>query len=55
MKHRRRIHCAVIVTYLAYTIFEADYYLRQDGNFYSDLGVGLDADEKIVKSRFRRL
>ena len=55
IKHRRRIHTAVIVAYLLYTIFEADYWIRQAGDFYQHLGVSPGVDEKIIKSKFRRL
>ena len=55
VKHRRRIHITVVLAYLAYTIYEADYWMRQAGDFYQLLGVPLDADEKMIKSRFRRL
>lgn len=41
--------------YLLYTIYEADHDLRRQGSFYSDLGLPLDASERDVKSRFRRL
>lgn len=55
VKHRRRIHIAVIAIYLLYTIYEADYSLRQEGDFYQDLDLPVDADEKKIKARFRRL
>ncbi|KAI9855588.1 MAG: hypothetical protein M1813_009727 [Trichoglossum hirsutum] len=54
-KHRRRIQIVVISLYLVFTIFEADWNLRRDGDFYQALGVGHDADEKTLKSKFRRL
>ncbi|AEO56044.1 hypothetical protein MYCTH_2300500 [Thermothelomyces thermophilus ATCC 42464] len=54
-EHRRRIHIAVVALYLLYTIYEADYELRRQGTFYTDLGVPLHATEREVKSRFRRL
>ncbi|KAL8828306.1 MAG: hypothetical protein Q9191_002663 [Dirinaria sp. TL-2023a] len=54
-KHRRRIHVAVVLVYLLYTIYEADYWMRREGDFYQLLGVTHWADEKIIKSRFRRL
>ncbi|KAL8697624.1 MAG: hypothetical protein Q9224_002219 [Gallowayella concinna] len=54
-KHRRRIHIAVIAIYLLYTIYEADYWLRQEGSFYQDLDLPVDVDEKKIKARFRRL
>ncbi|KAL9579295.1 MAG: hypothetical protein Q9212_005191 [Teloschistes hypoglaucus] len=55
LKHRRRIHVAVIIVYLLYTIYEADYWVRQTGDFFQDLNLPVDADEKKIKSRFRRL
>ncbi|KAI1331889.1 hypothetical protein F5Y16DRAFT_246680 [Xylariaceae sp. FL0255] len=54
-QHRRRIHTLVIVIYLLYTIYEADWELRRAGTFYGDLGVPFGASERDIKSRFRRL
>ncbi|KAH6845142.1 hypothetical protein B0I37DRAFT_177421 [Chaetomium sp. MPI-CAGE-AT-0009] len=54
-EHRRRIHIAVVTLYLLYTIYEADYELQRAGSYYTDLGVPLDATEREIKSRFRRL
>lgn len=54
-KHRRRINIAVIVIYLLYTVYEADYWVRQTGDFFQDLELPVDVDEKKIKSRFRRL
>ncbi len=54
-EHRRRIHIAVVTLYLLYTIYEADYDLQRAGTFYSDLGLPLNATEREIKSRFRRL
>lgn len=45
----------VIIAYLLYTMYEADYLIRQKGDFYTDLGLSPDVDEKRIKSRFRRL
>lgn len=45
----------VIIVYLLYTLYEADYTMRQSGDFYQDLGLTPGADEKQIKSRFRRL
>ncbi|KJZ79545.1 hypothetical protein HIM_01014 [Hirsutella minnesotensis 3608] len=53
--HRRTINILVVATYLAYTIFEADYDLRGESSFYRDLGVPLTAADREIKSRFRRL
>ena len=55
VRDRRRIHIFVIVVYLLYTVYEADYQLRLAGDFYQDLGVAHDVAEKAVQSRFRRL
>lgn len=55
LKHRRRIHILVVLTYLLYTIVEADYEIRRAGNFYQDLGLSPDVDDKAIKSKFRRL
>lgn len=55
MQDRKRIHIFVIVVYLLYTIYDADYQLRRAGNFYEILGVPYDVDEKGLQSRFRRL
>ncbi|KAH8893183.1 hypothetical protein GQ53DRAFT_104148 [Thozetella sp. PMI_491] len=54
-EHRRRIHILVVSLYLLYTIYEADYELQNSGSFFSDLGVPLNASEREIKSRFRRL
>ncbi|THY11467.1 membrane associated DnaJ chaperone-like protein [Aureobasidium pullulans] len=55
VKHRKRINIIVVLAYLLYTIYEADFQLRMAGNFYQDLGVGLRTDERGLQSRFRRL
>ena len=54
-KHRRRIHITVILAYLLYTLYEADYQMRRQGDFYQALGVAHDVDDRGIKSRFRRL
>ncbi|KAI9888283.1 MAG: hypothetical protein M1814_000773 [Vezdaea aestivalis] len=54
-KHRQRIYFFVITLYLLYTIFEADWEIRRAGDFYQDLGVAPDADERAIKSKFNRL
>ena len=55
IRDRRRIHVFVILAYLLYTIYEADYRLRQAGDFYQALGVPHDVDERSLQSKFRRL
>ncbi|OXV08531.1 hypothetical protein Egran_03706 [Elaphomyces granulatus] len=54
-RHRRRIHIFVVTSYLLYTLYEAFYDVRRAGDFYGALGVSPLADEKTIKSRFRRL
>jgi preprotein translocase subunit Sec63 len=55
VRDRKRIHIFVILAYLAYTVYEADYQLRRAGDFYQVLGVPHDVDDKRLQSRFRRL
>ncbi|KAF2839449.1 hypothetical protein M501DRAFT_992410 [Patellaria atrata CBS 101060] len=54
-KHRKNIHICLIVTYLLYTIYEADWQLQRQGHFYQLLGVGPDAEVKQIQSKFRRI
>lgn len=49
------IQIAVIVLYLLYTIYEADYQLVREGDFYTLLGVPHDVGDKALQSKFRRL
>ncbi|KAF4470658.1 chaperone DNAJ [Fusarium albosuccineum] len=53
--HRRTIHILVVAAYLLYTIFEADYEQRRISSYYADLSVPLEATDREIKSRFRRL
>jgi hypothetical protein len=55
LKHRQRIHITVIIAYLFYTLYEADHWVQQQGDFYQALGVTPNVDERAIKSRFRRL
>ncbi|MCJ1309457.1 hypothetical protein MMC25_003117 [Agyrium rufum] len=55
IKHRRRIFIIVVLAYLLYDVFETDHNLRLAGDFYQSLGVPHEADERSIKSRFRRL
>lgn len=52
---RRKIQILVVLAYLIYTIYEADYQILQTGDFYRDLGVDHGVDERGLQSRFRRL
>jgi len=54
-RDRKRLLVFVIIAYLCYTIYEADYQLRRQSDFYTDLGVTHDVDERALQSRFRRL
>jgi DnaJ domain len=53
--HRRRIHIFVVTTYLLYTIYEADWDIRQSSDYYQDLGISITASDRDIRSRFRRL
>lgn len=55
IRDRRNIQIAVILLYLLYTIYDADYQLLKDGDFYGLLGVPHDVTEKTLQSKFRRL
>ncbi|WPH04821.1 Hypothetical protein R9X50_00771800 [Acrodontium crateriforme] len=55
IKDRKRVHMLVILAYLCYTIYEADYAIQQAGDFYGILGVPTNVDERALQSRFRRL
>ncbi|KAL2009336.1 hypothetical protein VTN00DRAFT_7530 [Thermoascus crustaceus] len=54
-RHRRRIFIFVVTSYLLYTLYETFYQVRVAGDFYRLLGVSPLADDKTIKSRFRRL
>ena len=55
IQDRKRIFAFVILAYLFYTVYEADYQLRKTGDFYQLLGVSHHASERELQSRFRRL
>ncbi|KAK7510394.1 membrane associated DnaJ chaperone-like protein [Phyllosticta citriasiana] len=55
IRHRKIIHSGVIVTYMLYSIYESDWELQRASDFYQALGVPVDASERIIQSRFRRL
>lgn len=55
IRDRKRIHVLVILLYLLYTVYEADWQLRRAGDFYSLLGVPHDCGDKAINSKFRRL
>lgn len=44
-----------MTTYLLYTLYESFYQVRAAGDFYQLLGVSPFADDRTIKSRFRRL
>ncbi|EAW10909.1 J domain-containing protein [Aspergillus clavatus NRRL 1] len=54
-RHRRRIFILVVTSYLLYTLYEAFHRIQIAGDFYRALGVSPLADERTIKSRFRRL
>lgn len=55
IRDRRRLLFFVILAYLCYTVYEADYQLQRQGDFYRDLAVLHTATERDIQSRFRRL
>ena len=54
-KDRRRIFVFVILAYLVYTVYEADWQLRRAGDFYRDLGVPHSISTGDLQSHFRKL
>ncbi|KAL4897442.1 hypothetical protein BDV59DRAFT_167741 [Aspergillus ambiguus] len=54
-RHRRRIFILVVTSYLLYTLYEAFHRVQVEGDFYRALGVSPLADDRTIKSRFRRL
>ncbi|RAH49467.1 J domain-containing protein [Aspergillus brunneoviolaceus CBS 621.78] len=54
-QHRRRIFILVVTSYLLYTLYETFHRVQIAGDFYKALGVSPLADERTIKSRFRRL
>ncbi|KAJ5895569.1 Heat shock protein DnaJ N-terminal [Penicillium taxi] len=54
-RHRRRIFIFVIVAYLLYTLYDSFHKVQVAGDYYKALGVSPLADERTIKSRFRRM
>jgi hypothetical protein len=54
-RHRRRIFIFVITSYLLYTLYETFHQVQVAGDYYQVLGVSPFADDRAIKSRFRRL
>ncbi|KAF9886412.1 hypothetical protein FE257_011444 [Aspergillus nanangensis] len=54
-RHRRRIFILVVTSYLLYTLYEVFHRVQVEGDFYRALGVSPLAEDKAIKSRFRRL
>ncbi|KAK2796832.1 hypothetical protein FQN50_009393 [Emmonsiellopsis sp. PD_5] len=54
-RHYRRIYIFVVTSYLLYSFYETYHKLRTDGDFYQALGVLPTADDRAIKSGFRRL
>ena len=55
VRDNRRIHMTIIVAYLLYTIYDADDIMQRQGDFYHSLGLPHNAEERVIKSRFRKL
>ncbi len=54
-RDRRRIFIFVIISYLLYTLYETFHQVQVAGDYYKALGVSPFADERTIKSRFRKL
>lgn len=54
-RDRRRIFILVVTSYLLYTLYETFHQVQVAGDFYRALGVSPLADDKTIKTRFRRL
>ncbi|RCI08885.1 hypothetical protein L249_5088 [Ophiocordyceps polyrhachis-furcata BCC 54312] len=55
LNHRRNINIVVVAAYLLYTVFEAHDDIRSAPSFYDELGLPLNATEREIRTRFRRL
>jgi hypothetical protein len=53
-KHRRNIFTLVIAAYLLFTVYQTDWQIQRDGDFYNLLNVPFDADEKAISRNLRR-
>ncbi|POS83991.1 hypothetical protein EPUL_004291 [Erysiphe pulchra] len=54
-RDRRRIYIGVVSAYLLFTIYEVDWEIRQKPNFFQILNLSETANDREIKSRFRRL
>ncbi|KAF3384895.1 Chaperone protein DnaJ [Penicillium rolfsii] len=54
-RDRRRIFVLVIISYLFYTLYETFHQVQVAGDYYKVLGVSPFADERTIKSRFRKV
>jgi preprotein translocase subunit Sec63 len=54
-RHNRIIFSLVVVSYLLYTVYEVDWNVQREGDFYRDLGVPFDVAERPLQSHFRKL
>jgi preprotein translocase subunit Sec63 len=54
-RDRRRIFILVIISYLFYTLYETFHQVQVAGDYYKVLGVSPFADERTIKSRFRKV
>jgi preprotein translocase subunit Sec63 len=54
-RHNRIIFVIVIISYLLYTIYEVDWNVQREGDFYRNLGVPTGVNERQLQSHFRKL
>ena len=53
-KHRRNIFTLVIVGYLLFTIYQTDWQIQRESDFYTLLDIAFDADEKTISRQLRK-
>ena len=54
-RHRQRIHLAVLLSYFAYTLYEAHWELTRQPTLYEILGLPPGAPDNAVRNRYKRL
>lgn len=54
IRDRKRVYAFVILAYLAFTVYECWVAVVKEPTFYAMLGVPADANERMLKSQFRK-
>lgn len=55
VRHYRQIFIGIVIAYILFTIYQADWELQREGNLYKLLGTPVDVEESGLRSRFRVL